>query len=51
VKLSGKVARADAETAAAFPAECQTIVEEGNYPSDLIFNVDETWLYWKNLPS
>jgi hypothetical protein len=44
VKLSGKVASADAEAAAAFPAEYQAIVEEGNYPSGHIFNVDETTL-------
>ncbi|XP_018430489.1 PREDICTED: tigger transposable element-derived protein 1-like [Nanorana parkeri] len=51
VKVTGEAASADAEAAAAFPAEFQAVVREGHYPSDLIFNVDETGLYWKKLPS
>ncbi|XP_053572819.1 tigger transposable element-derived protein 1-like [Bombina bombina] len=50
VKLTGEATSADAEAAAAFPAKFQAIVQEGNYPPDLIFNVDETGLYWKKLP-
>ncbi|XP_053547680.1 tigger transposable element-derived protein 1-like [Bombina bombina] len=51
MKLTGEATSADVEAAALFPAEFQAIVQEGNYPPDLIFNVDETGLYWKKLPS
>nr|XP_022902916.1 tigger transposable element-derived protein 1-like [Onthophagus taurus] len=50
-KLSGEAASADVAAAAAYPQKFQEIVEQGKYPADLIFNVDETGLYWKKLPS
>lgn len=50
IKLTGEAASADIAAAAAYPKEFQKIVQEGNYPADLIFNFDETGLYWKKLP-
>lgn len=35
---------------AEFLATLKTIIERGNYPSDLVFNVDETSLFWKRMP-
>jgi hypothetical protein len=34
-----------------YPSEFKRLVDESNYHPDLVFNVDETGLYWKRLPS
>ncbi|XP_018600856.2 tigger transposable element-derived protein 1-like [Scleropages formosus] len=50
VKIRGD-ASADSEYATTFPTELQQIIEEGNYTSKQIFNVDETGLFWKRMPT
>ncbi|GFY71033.1 tigger transposable element-derived protein 1 [Trichonephila inaurata madagascariensis] len=40
----------DTKAVAEFPATLNTIIERGNYPSELVFNVDETGLFWKRMP-
>ena len=51
VYLRGEAASADAEAAAKFKIEFENILKEGQYSPKYIFNVDETALYWKKLPS
>jgi len=50
-KISEEVFGADNEATRAFTAEFKKIIEENDFPPDLVFNVDETRLYWKKLPS
>lgn len=40
----------DTEAASKFPSHFKHIVDEGDYPPDLVFNVVETGLYWKKMP-
>jgi hypothetical protein len=42
---------ADHQAALEFPDTFKAIIEHGNYPPQLVFNVDETGLYWKHMPS
>lgn len=51
VHIKGESASADTESAAAFPAVLKSIVEEGGYVADQVYNADETGLYWKRMPS
>ena len=51
IKLSGEAASADAESAATYPAKLAKIIEEGGYKPEQVFNVDETGLFWKRMPS
>lgn len=51
VKLGGERASADTESAEAYPAKLQKIIEDGGYTADQVFNADETGLYWKKMPS
>jgi hypothetical protein len=51
VKVSGEAASADFAVAGEYSSEFKRLVDEGNYHPDLVFNVDETGLYWKRLPS
>ena len=51
LKMIGESASADLESAEKYPIEFRKIVERGNYPANLIFNVDETGLYWKRMPT
>jgi hypothetical protein len=51
LKISGEAASADIEATRAFTAEFKKIVEDNDFPLDLVFNVDETGLYWEKLPS
>ena len=51
IKISVEAASADIEATRAFTAEFKTIIENNDFPPDLVFNVDETALYWKTLPS
>lgn len=41
----------DREAAEKFCSEFQDIIQDGSYTHQQIFNVDETILYWKKLPS
>jgi len=34
-----------------FTTKFKKIIEDSDFPSDLVFNVDETGLFWKKLPS
>lgn len=38
-------------TAATFPVMLEKIVKEGGYTAHQIFNIDETGLFWKRIPS
>ena len=50
-KISGQAASADIEATCAFTAEFKKIIEDEDFPPDLVFNVDVSGLYRKNLPS
>ncbi|XP_071053644.1 tigger transposable element-derived protein 1-like [Onthophagus taurus] len=51
VKLIGEAASTDSNAASEFIATLKAIVHDGNYSPHQIFNVDETGLFWKNMPS
>ncbi|XP_060124428.1 tigger transposable element-derived protein 1-like isoform X1 [Zootoca vivipara] len=51
VKLRGEAAPANTAAASAYPTHFQEIIEEGGYHPKQIFNMDETGLFWKRLPS
>ncbi|GFV07181.1 tigger transposable element-derived protein 1 [Trichonephila clavipes] len=45
-----RAASGDTKAVTEFPATLKTIIERGNYPAKLVFNVDETGLIWKRKP-
>ena len=47
IKFSGEAASANIKATRAFTAEFKKIIEDNDFPSDFVFNVDETGLYWK----
>jgi hypothetical protein len=49
--VCGEAARADHQVAPEFPAILKAIIQSGNYPPDLVFNVDEIGRNWKRMPS
>ncbi|GFY52533.1 uncharacterized protein TNIN_58661 [Trichonephila inaurata madagascariensis] len=50
MKITGEAASGDTKAAAEFPAKLKTIIEHGNCPPELVFNVDETGLLRKRMP-
>ncbi|GFY42484.1 tigger transposable element-derived protein 1 [Trichonephila inaurata madagascariensis] len=50
IKITEEAASGDSKAAAKFPAKLKTMIEQGNYPTELVFNVDETGLFWKRMP-
>lgn len=51
VKLKGEAASADSVAAAKFPDVLKAIIHSEGLTSQQVFNVDETGLFWKRLPS
>ncbi|GFG29801.1 hypothetical protein Cfor_00232 [Coptotermes formosanus] len=51
IKMTGEAASPDTVAAEKFVQELQHIIEEGGYSSKQIFNIDETTVFWKKMPS
>ncbi|XP_066970840.1 tigger transposable element-derived protein 1-like [Macrobrachium rosenbergii] len=51
LKVPVKAASADEKAAKNFPSWLAQIIREGGYLPEQVFNVDETGLFWKRMPS
>ncbi|KAG7164207.1 Tigger transposable element-derived protein 1-like 57 [Homarus americanus] len=51
INTGGEEASADRVAAREFPPFLREIMEEGQYTEDQVFNMDESGLFWKKLPS
>lgn len=51
IRITREAASADTAIALIFRAMFKAVIERGNYPSELVFNLDETGLFWKRMPS
>ncbi|XP_049276770.1 tigger transposable element-derived protein 1-like [Anopheles funestus] len=51
VKIHGEAASADENAAIIFVSSFSKLIQEQNYLPQQIFNVDETALFWKKMPS
>ena len=51
VRITGEAASADKDAAVKYPNILKKIIDEGGYSDQQIFNVDETGLFWKRMPS
>jgi hypothetical protein len=49
--MLGEAASTDITAANEFPIHFQKLVDEEKLTPDLVFNVDETGLYWKSCPT
>jgi len=50
MKVQGESASTDVVASAEFPATLENITEESGFLPQQIFNVDETGLFWKQMP-
>ncbi|KAG7169142.1 Tigger transposable element-derived protein 1-like 38, partial [Homarus americanus] len=51
INIGGEETSADRVAAREFPPFLREIMEEGQYTDDQVFNMDESGLFWKKLPS
>ncbi|XP_029980169.1 tigger transposable element-derived protein 1-like [Sphaeramia orbicularis] len=51
LKVQGEAASADETAMKAFPDDLAKIIREGGYLMEQVFNMDETGLFWKQLPN
>ncbi|KAK1327395.1 hypothetical protein QTO34_014186 [Cnephaeus nilssonii] len=51
LKLPGEAASDDAKAAGDFPSVLAEIIREGGYCDQQVFNVHETGLFWKHMPT
>lgn len=51
IKVTGEAASADMIAANAYPAQLREIIDKGGYSAKQVFNIDETGLCWKRMPS
>uniref|UniRef100_A0A8C9R0F3 HTH CENPB-type domain-containing protein n=1 Tax=Scleropages formosus TaxID=113540 RepID=A0A8C9R0F3_SCLFO len=51
LRLTNDAAPEDIEAARVFPGELLKIIQAGDYHPKQIFNIDETWLFWKRMMS
>jgi hypothetical protein len=51
IKITGEVASTHSEEAIQFVPYLRNLIEECGYSKQQVFNVDETGLYWKWMPS
>jgi len=51
IKVTGEAVSADQSAADAFIYKLKKNIEEGGYTPKQVFNVDETGLFWKRMPS
>ncbi|KAG7165630.1 Tigger transposable element-derived protein 1-like 91 [Homarus americanus] len=51
INIVGEGGSADCVAASDFPPILREVMEEGQYTNDQVFNMDESGLFWKKLPS